>query len=153
LIKLSRTIAGARVSAAAAGPPPPSSPLRRSSELRRPPSIFPRPHGSFSWSVWLSPAPVFTPFEFPRPRLRCSAGAAHRRHPRPILLHQSFTGEPNRRFPSLVCLPVPHLAAGELAIAVGSKGGAKGIFVKDLKVLGSCAQRDSSLLCSLVSNL
>jgi hypothetical protein len=62
------------------------------------------------------------PFEFPRPRRRCSAAAAHRRPPRPIHRYQSITGEPNRSSPSHVCLAVPHLAAGELAIAVGSKG-------------------------------
>jgi hypothetical protein len=49
---------------------------------------------------------------------------------------------------------VPHLAAGELAFAVGPKGGeAKGIYVKDSKVLGFGAQKDSSLFCSLVRQL
>jgi hypothetical protein len=48
---------------------------------------------------------------------------------------------------------VLHLAAGELAITVGTKGGAKGISVKDLKVLGSFAQKDCSLFCGLVQQL
>jgi hypothetical protein len=49
---------------------------------------------------------------------------------------------------------VLHLAAGELAIAVGTKGrGTKGIFVKDLKVLGSFVHKDCSLFCGLVQQL
>jgi hypothetical protein len=40
-----------------------------------------------------------------------------------------------------------------LAIAVGAKGGAKGIFVKDLKVLGSLVHKDCSLFCGLVQQL
>jgi hypothetical protein len=49
---------------------------------------------------------------------------------------------------------VPHLAAGELAIAVGPKREeTKGIYVKDLKVLGSGVQKDSSLFYSLVQQL
>jgi hypothetical protein len=38
---------------------------------------------------------------------------------------------------------MPHLAAGEHAAAVGSKGGTKGLIAKDLKLLGSYAQKDS----------
>jgi hypothetical protein len=91
--------------------------------------------------------------EFPRARRRCSAAAAHRRVPQPIFLHQSFTGESNRRSPSLVCLPTLHLTAGELAIAVGAMGGAKGKFVKDLKLLGSSVLKDCSLFCGLVLQL
>jgi hypothetical protein len=73
-----------------------------------------------------------------------AAAAARRQLSRPILLHQSIAGEPNCISPSLVCLPVPHLAAGEHAAAVGSKGGGtKGLFVKVLKVLGSYTQKDS----------
>jgi hypothetical protein len=53
LIKLSPTIAGARVPAAAAGPLP-SSPLRRSSAPGDLPSVFPRPHGSSRGSALLS---------------------------------------------------------------------------------------------------
>jgi hypothetical protein len=48
---------------------------------------------------------------------------------------------------------VLHLAAGELAIAVGSKGGAKDITVKDLKVLGSFVHKDFSLFCGLFQQL
>jgi hypothetical protein len=48
---------------------------------------------------------------------------------------------------------VLHLAAGELAIAVGTKGGAKDITVKDLKVLGTFVHKDCSLFCGLVQQL
>jgi hypothetical protein len=49
---------------------------------------------------------------------------------------------------------VLHLAAGELSIAVGTKGrGTKGIFVKDSKVLGSFVHKDCSLFCGLVQQL
>jgi hypothetical protein len=48
---------------------------------------------------------------------------------------------------------VLHLAAGELAIAVGTKGGAKGITVKDLKVLGFFMHKDCSLFCGLVQQI
>jgi hypothetical protein len=44
---------------------------------------------------------------------------------------------------------VPHLAAGELAIAVGTKGGTEGIFVKSLKFPGAQMHKDSILLCVL----
>jgi hypothetical protein len=49
---------------------------------------------------------------------------------------------------------VLHLTTGELAIAVGTKGGeTKVIFVKDLKVLGSFVHKDCSLFCGLVQQL
>jgi hypothetical protein len=67
---------------------------------------------------WAQPLPS-PPSEFPRARRRCSAAAARRWPPRPVHRHQSIAGESNRRSPSLVCLAVLHLAAGELATAVG----------------------------------
>jgi hypothetical protein len=85
------------------------------------------------------------PSEPPRPHRLCVA--ARRRPPRPILLHQLIAGEPSCSFLPLVYHPVPHLTAGEHAIAVGSRG-TKGISVKYLKLPGSYAQKDSSpLLC------
>jgi hypothetical protein len=48
---------------------------------------------------------------------------------------------------------VLHLVAGELAITVGTKGGTKGIFVKDLKVLGSFVHKDCTLFCGFVQQL
>jgi hypothetical protein len=92
----------------------------------------------------LSITPLFTVVRAPAaaPSLR----RRRRRSPattRPILLHQSIAGEPNFTSLSLVCLPVPHLAAGEHAAAVGSKGGTKGLIAKDLKLLGSYTQKDS----------
>jgi hypothetical protein len=48
---------------------------------------------------------------------------------------------------------VLHLAASELAIAVGTEGGAKGITVKDLKVLRTFTHKDCSLFCGLVQQL
>jgi hypothetical protein len=49
---------------------------------------------------------------------------------------------------------MPHLAAGELAFTVGPNGGeTEGILVKVLKVLGSAAQKDSSLFCVWVQRL
>jgi hypothetical protein len=48
----------------------------------------------------------------------------------------------------------PHLAAGELAPAVGPEGEkTEGISVKISKVLGFAVQEDSSLFCELVQHL
>jgi hypothetical protein len=46
---------------------------------------------------------------------------------------------------------VPHLAAGELTITVGTKGegGTEGIFMKSLKFPGAQMLKDSILLCVL----
>jgi hypothetical protein len=97
---------------------------------------------------WAPPLPS-PPSELPQPRCLCATAAARRRLPQPIHRHQSITGEPNRSPPSLVCHPVPHLAAGEFAIAIVSKGGTKGLFVKVLKVLGGLVLKDSSQFCGL----
>jgi hypothetical protein len=80
------------------------------------------------------PSPDFAP---PQPCCPCAA-AARRRPLQPSYHRQSLRGKPNRFSPSLVCHPVLHLAAGELSIVVGSKGGeGKGMVVKDLKPPGS----------------
>jgi hypothetical protein len=54
---------------------------------------------------WPAPSLSSPEFEHPRPRHHWSATAARRQHLGSILRHPSITGEPNRRFPSLVCLP------------------------------------------------
>jgi hypothetical protein len=71
------------------------------------------------------PAESFPPLDFapPQPCCPCSVAAARRRPLRPSYHRQSLRGEPNRTPPSLVCHPVFHLAAGELAFAAGFKGG------------------------------
>jgi hypothetical protein len=58
-----------------------------------------------------------------RPRHFCSAAAAHWWPPRPNLHHQSIEGKANRTPCPLVCLPKPHLAAGEHATTVGVRCG------------------------------
>jgi hypothetical protein len=83
------------------------------------------PHAARGWAQAL-PSP---PSRFPRARRRCSAAAARRRLPRPIHRHQSITGESNRRSLPLVCVAELHLAAGELAPAVGSEGEGPRVFL------------------------
>jgi hypothetical protein len=91
---------------------------------------------------WASPLSSL-PSELPRSRRLCAAAAARRRPPRSNHRHRSIAGEPNFTSLSLDCLLVPHLA-GEHAAAVGSKGrGTKGLIAKDLKLLGSYAQKYS----------
>jgi hypothetical protein len=82
-----------------------------------------------------------------------AAAAARRRLPRPILLHQSFTGESIDDPRSLFTCPCFTSPPASLPSPSGPKGGTKGIFVKDLKVLGSFVHKDCSLFCGLVQQL
>jgi hypothetical protein len=66
------------------------------------------------------PSPDSAP---PRPCCPGAAAAARRRPLRTGHHCQSGEGEPNCISPSLVCLPVHALAAGELVVAVGPWGG------------------------------
>jgi hypothetical protein len=63
------------------------------------------PSEAASATHWPVPSLSSLEFEHPRPRHHRSAAAARRQHLGSILRHPSTTGEPNRRFPSLVCLP------------------------------------------------
>jgi hypothetical protein len=72
-------------------------------------------------------------------RRGCLATGHHRVVPRPSLQHQSTPNESNRTPNSFVCLPGPHLAAGERATVVGVRlGRAEGTSVNLQILQGVC---------------
>jgi hypothetical protein len=143
LIEPSCTIAGAQAPVAAAGPPPPNSALRRPCEPRQPPSIFPRTHGSFLCSTWLSPVLSLT-------AVRVSAGAlplAGDFSGRTTATNQSLvspTDDPHSMFTS-PCPTSPPASSPPLS---GPRGESRGYSCEDFKSSRVCSvKRFFTVLC------
>jgi hypothetical protein len=120
--------------------PLPSSPLRRFSESRVSPSIFPRTHGSYPCKTLLSPAPISTAV-----RASEAVKLLLRRRRSPVtpqsnLHHQSIAGKANCTPCPLVCLTSPPASAPPPSGTVGEN---RGHICEDLKIPGACMHKDS----------
>jgi hypothetical protein len=149
LVSPSRRLTGASVPAAATGQPSSGSAPRTTPEPTNHLSASPRPQWSCPCHTLTCSAPVLAgiraPAAAPPPVRRRRSPATSPVNPPPPI----DSGWAQLLISLVCCHPAPHLAAGELAIAVGSRGGeGKGMVVKISKRPGTRVLKDYiPLLC------